>query len=233
MGNNDLIVYEVPDVDTDLEIDFLDATSLDEIEEGIRSIEMASDLLALVQGVAIVKVEREELWRQAGFETLRAYRSSQLERLGMPKQTVSSRRRTAEGFLENRRLLGDMKLTGHVSKLALLSEALRKHDRREVLRHFKTDSFRAFKAWVRPDLIAADLPDVDLSIKDGRISVDGQGVMEFSPDIPPEEKDFVSRVLKAAYKARQGSCQAHVVSVYDNGEARAVDEFLKRYRAGK
>jgi len=37
----------------------------------------------------------------------------------------------------------------------------------------------------------------------------------------------------AAARAWAGQCIPHVVPVYDEGEARAVDNFLKKYRASK
>ena len=52
-------------------------------------------------------------------------------------------------------------------------------------------------------------------------------------ELPAEERDFIAKTLKAAYRARRGDCLAHVVPVYDEGEARAVDNFLKKLRAGK
>lgn len=36
-----------------------------------------------------------------------------------------------------------------------------------------------------------------------------------------------------AYRARTGNLLAHVVAVYDAGEARAVENFLKKRRAGQ
>ena len=46
-----------------------------------------------------------------------------------------------------------------------------------------------------------------------------------------ERLDQVTR--QRAYRARTGNRLAHVVAVYDEGEARAVDNFLKKHRAGK
>lgn len=230
---NDLMVYDVPNLEADLEVDFLDAPELEAMEEGIRKIAATNDLLALVQGVAIVRIEREGLWRQAGFETLHGYRVEQGSRLAMPRSTISNRRRIAEAYLENRKFLGKVDLSGHVQKLIFLPAALSRYERREVLSHFKTDSYRDFKAFAVPTLPRPDLPDVDLSVRDGELMLDGEGLMEFAEELPDEEREFVTRTLKAAYRARRGSCLAHVVPVYDEGEARAVDNFLKKLRAKK
>jgi len=50
-------------------------------------------------------------------------------------------------------------------------------------------------------------------------------------ELPEAERSFIGKLLKAGYKARKGDCIPHVVAVYDDGEARAVDNFLKKHRA--
>lgn len=229
----ELAIYDVPALDADLAIDFLDDDSLEAMEEGVRKIEATSDLLALVQGVAIVRIEREGLWRQGGYDNLRAYRVAQAARLAMPNSTISLRRKIAEAYLDNRRLLARVDLSGRVAKLPFLSRALRVHDRREALAHFKADSYREFKAWATPRPEREALPDADMRIKDGRILLDGEPLMSLEPELPKEERDFIAEVLRAAYRARRGDCLAHVVAVYDPGEARAVENFLKKLRSGK
>lgn len=228
-----LTLYQVPDLAADLELDFLGAQDLETIEEGIRQIQVTSDILALVQGVAIVKVEQESLWRQAGYDNLRAYRIAQLERLGMPKQTVSRRRAVGGAYLTHRKLLGKTPLVGNVEKLRYLDEALRQHERRDVLSHFKRDSLREFVAWIRPREIEAPLPDVDLEVEGDDLLLDGEPSLAFAPGLPASERSFIARTLEAAYRARRGDCLAHVVAVYDRGEAIAVDRFLKELRSQK
>jgi hypothetical protein len=233
MGN-EIESYDVPFEDLDAELDFIGTSDLHEIEEGIHKIEATSDLLALAQGIAIIKIEREELWRQDGYENLRSYRVAQAERLQMPASTVSGRRRVAEGYIDNRKLLAHVPLAGNVRKLALLEDALRLHDRREVLAHFKADSLRAFEEWVSPKKrLLPELPDVELSVKDDEILLDGTPLLSFDDELADEERDFIAKGLRDLYRARRGGCIAHVVPCYDEGEARKVDNDLKKLRAQK
>jgi type IV secretory pathway TrbF-like protein len=58
-------------------------------------------------------------------------------------------------------------------------------------------------------------------------------MLAFEEDLEPEERDFIGKILQAAYRARRGSLVPHVVAVYDQGEARAVDNALKKIREGK
>ena len=229
----DLVPYEVPMGDTDISIDFMDAADLETIEGGLRRLDGGIALLALIQGLGILKIEREGLWMQGGFHTLQGYREAQGKRLGMPRQTISNRRKCAEGFEDNRKLLAKVPLEGNVSKLALLNEALQLHEKKEVLVHFKADSYQEFLSWIRPRRIAPGLPDVDLRIEGDIMLLDGDELLELSGALPDEEKAFVASTLRSAYRARAGNCLAHVVPVYDAGEARWVDTALKKHRAEK
>lgn len=229
----DLVLYDTPEIDADLGVEFIDSPELEVIEDGIRQIQGTTDLLSLIQGVAIVRIEQEGLWRQAGFDTLHAYRIVQNERLGMPRQTVSRRRLVGEGWLDNRKALGKFPLSGHVEKLRLLNQAVALFGKKDAIASFKAMSFREFDEWIRPRVAAPDLPDVDLAIREGQILLDGTALLGFDEDLPEEERDFLGRLLRAGYRARRGANLAHVVGCYDEGEARAVDNFLKKLRASK
>jgi len=232
--NAGVTVYEPPDLgDDELVIDFLDGTDLTQIEEGIRRIQDTNDLLALVQGIAILKIEREGLWMQADFPSLQSYRIEQNKRLGMPRQTVSRRRMGAEGYLDNRKALGAFLLHGHIEKLGLLSRAVSQFGKREAVGHFKKDSYREFAEWVAPKAIAEDLPDVAVKLRADGISIDGEAVLLWPTDYPDPERKWLGSVVERAYKARYGGNLAHIVSVYDEGEARAVDLFLKKHRQAR
>jgi hypothetical protein len=96
---------------------------------------------------------------------------------------------------------------------------------------FWEKSYRDFKAWVRPGLKPPTLPDADIQMKGDKVLLDGKHVMTL--DVEPQERDFLGKLLKAGYQARKGNCLAHVVAVYDEGEARAIDRYLKELRAKK
>jgi hypothetical protein len=232
-GSRELAVYDVPDMDPDVRIDFLDSQDLTEIEDGIKKIEATTDFLGLIQGVAIVRIEREGFWRQAGFANLRAYRVEQAGRLGLPPSTLSNRRTIGTAYLDNKKLLRRVDLRGNVAKLYLLDEALAAHPAKEVIDAIKSMSYREFKKYIRPDLIESDYPDVAFTERDGGFLLDGIEVLHAAAGLSGDEKDFVSDILRAAYKARKGNLIPHVVPVYDKGEARAVDNFLKKYRGQK
>jgi len=92
--------------------------------------------------------------------------------------------------------------------------------------------FSAFRSTVsRPALPAPVVPDVDFAVRGSTVFLDGSECLTFSDALPEQERSFLERLLHDAYQARQGNRLAHVVSVYDRGEAMAVDRFLKAHRA--
>ncbi len=232
------VVYEIPGSDLGiLDLDFLQSNDLDVIESGIRDLNEVSEFVVLAKGIAITKAEREGLYRQAGFSTLREYRQEQFRRLNSPKGTISSWRRIGEGYLDNLQFIQAYRLPirKNIVKFSILTDALRRYDRAEVSKKFVELSFREFSLWVNPASPVYELQDVDLVVdfESGRILLDGIQLMQISDEIPNEERHFVSSLLKDGYRARRGNCIAHVVAVYDDGEARAVDNFIRARREKK
>ena len=232
-AGTDLVQYEIPDLQDDLELDFIDSDNLEELEEGIQKIGLASDLLALVQGVAILKVENHGLWRQAGFDNLRAYRIAQSDRLKIPRSTLSTRRGIAQAWLDNRKALGNVDLSGHVQKLVFLPEAIENYGRREAISHFKNDTFREFKAWVRPREEEEVLPDVDIQVHEDKIVLEGKGILEFSAKVPAKEREFVADVLRAAYRERKGNLHPYVIGLYEASQGKILERLWRDYLKGK
>lgn len=135
-----------------------------------------------------------------------------------------------------RKHLGKKDLSGHASKLRYLDIALERHgDRKLVLERFWRMGRHEFEAWARgPRLLSeGGLPDVDCRILDGELLLDGEPVLALEEGLDEGERDFIASTLQAAYRARAGQCLAHVVAVYDQGEARAVDRFLKERRGAR
>jgi len=228
------VFYPLPKMSVNIDAEFLYSDNLETVETGAKSIGKSSDILSLILGLAIIRIERDGLWRQAGFDNLRSYRVAQHGRLNMPKSSISTKRRVAEAWLAHKRLLSRVPIDGHVSKLVFLNEAMRLHqDHRLVLDHFKKDSYDAFRLWARPDLKRPELPAVAALITDSGITIDGRPVLQWPDDFPENERAWLGRILERSYAARAGGNVAHVVPVYDDGEARAVDNFLKKLRSSK
>lgn len=229
----ELVKYGVPTVFDDFDVSFVGSMVLDNLENGIRELSRATDLLALVQGVAIVKVEQEKLWMQAGFPNLRAYRIAQAERLDMPRTTISLRRQTAEGYLAYQKELAGVDLNRKVSYLQYLSAAVERHGTKKAVEALQSMTFREFAAWASPAALEEPgLEDVEFSFRKGDIVIEGRTVGKLSEEIPPEEKDFIAYLLRSGYKARKGGASPYVVPVRSDEERKAVDGVIKKLRKG-
>jgi len=225
--------FELPALSGGADMDFIQSDDLAQIEEGIRAIDQTTGMLKIVQGLAILKAE--SLWEQSGVSSLHGYRKVANTRYGMSRASISNLRKMAYAWLDNVRMLRGLDLSGKASHLLYLDDAIKQHgNKRIVLDHFKSLSARDFAAWARGPVESREaLPDVDVSIRAGVVALDGRPLMALNDDLPDDERDFLARTIKAAYRARRGDCIAHVIAVYDDGEARAVDNFLKKLRASR
>lgn len=229
-------VYQVPYIpdEFDFDISILDSEKLEEIETGISKLNTGIDILALVQALAILKIEREALFIQAGFKTSAQYFREADARLNMPRQTISQRRQTGESYLRFRKKLSRFNLSGHVSKLRYLPRAVEMHGEPEALQHFKEDTARVFIAYASPEReYDDDLPQIDVEIDRGNVLIDGRPVVTVAASVDENEKSFVVDLLHDAYQARKGGLLPWIVPVYDKGEGRVIDNFLKKYRSSK
>ena len=226
-------LYEPPELSEDVAAEFLESSSLEDIEAGIQKVERASDLLSLIRGLGIIKIEREGLWQQAGYRSLWEYQRVQAQRLGIPGTTITASRRIAEAWIDHRKYLEPIPLQGNVAKLRFFNAALKLHsDRRLVLKHYREDSFRDFVRFSRP-APKEEVVDVSASVRAGVLYIDDRPVASVATDLAEDERDFLTGIIRRAYSARKGNLLPHVVAVYDQGEARAVDSFLKKYRASR
>lgn len=231
---HELILYDVPQIgENEIDQAFIDEDNLGKIENGIRKVQGMGDFLTILQGVAILKIEREGLWRQGGYDSLKAYRAVQGERLGMSPATISDRRKIGDAWLTHKKLLGRIKLEGHASKLVFLENALSLHgDPKLVLEHLRTDSYRAFKEFSTPKKKKSKkaLPSGEIRVRGDTVTMGGSPIVVFPEEVSEETRERVVELLRDAGKAWAGNCLAHVSPVYDEGEARRLDNALKDIR---
>lgn len=121
---------------------------LQELEQGLLEMRKVMDQIVLAFGLTVLRIEEEGLWQQSGAPNLRAYRIKHLERLNIPKQTISTRRRIARGYMENKKALEGIDLTDNLSKLIHFSRAVSKHGKYETLKHFQEDTLAEWEKFV-------------------------------------------------------------------------------------
>ena len=60
--------------------------------------------------------------------------------------------------------------------------------------------------------------------------VDGKNILRFDPDLEERTKVELTDYLKQIYAIRSTGNQPHIFNLYDEQEAKAVEQFLKKRR---
>ena len=128
--------------------EFGKSDDLVDLEKGLLEMEKVMDQIVLAYGLTILRIEEEGLWKQSKAPNLWTYQINHLQELGIPKQTISNRRRIARGYMANKDLLEGVDLRDRLSKLIHLSKAIEKYGKEDAMKHFLSDSWREWTAYV-------------------------------------------------------------------------------------
>jgi hypothetical protein len=127
---------------------FGSSDDLRELEDGLVDLEHAYNQIALAFGLTILRIEEGGLWKQSGLNNLREYRMQNLAKLGIPKQTISTRRSIARGYMDNKDILEGVSLSGRLSKLIRLSKARKIYGDETAMQHFLNDPWAEWNSFV-------------------------------------------------------------------------------------
>jgi hypothetical protein len=137
------------------DLDYLNSSNLEEIEECIRRawITFGSSILAI--GTALERIRENGLWQQARTPEGRRCASFseylKLERVGLPKSSASEYMKICRLYNKHRHALqkaGFREETG-LRKLLFLEKALSVMDGKVVYERLASESYRDFRAFVR------------------------------------------------------------------------------------
>jgi hypothetical protein len=76
-------------------------------------------------------------------------------------------------------------------------------------------------------------PKIRIRIDGGRILIDGQNILNIPDTVPEKVRESVTRDLAETFRIRASGNEPFIVETYGRGEQRAIDNFLKKHRAGK
>ena len=221
-------------------LDFVYSDKLEEIEAGIKETIRGQNMANLAICLAFAKIDGEALYAQAGYKSYLQYLDQAEDRLDMSRKTMSDYKRMGETYLKYKVKLqrGGFKEEGHLHKLRYLEQALKIHASGKVFQRIAHDTFRQFREYAgglseRSDTEPAlqYMPDIQITAK--RIMVDGKNILNFSRDLDEKIKDELTDYLKQIYEVRATGNQPYVFSLYDENEARAVENYLRRHRRKK
>jgi len=207
-------------------------TSLSVIANGMRS-------SLLLIGLGFLIIDREGLYRKAGCRSYLEYSQRLFEKLEISNQAMSDAKIIMATYIDHYKDLSkvNFKLTRNAHKLKYLDEALRNHDSTdEAYSRAANDTFREFVDWARRPLnaaIAPPEPRISIKIEGGKILVDGQNILNIPDAVPEKVKEDVARYLAETFRIRASGNEPFIVETYGRGEQRAIDNFLKKFRARK
>ncbi len=218
---------------------FLTSDDLEVVENGIKDTVNAVDRAILAICLAVYKIQDEGLYKQAGFEFYLDYFENAEGRLNLPAATVSNYRHIGEVYTKHRHQLraAGFNEQGSAHKLRYLDEALKNHPEDEVWNHVVSDSLRTFRVWAENESSIVnggqESNPVKVEVTGTGILVNGVNVLNVPKELPAEERDKLKKRLKEVYRIEAAGNLPYIVETQSPGEQRAIDNFLKKFRAGK
>lgn len=225
----------IDQISKEYSLDFLYSDNLEEIENGIKQAYLGVEASILVIALAIVKIEREALYIQAGYTSLTDYLNNSELRLKMPKQTVTTYKRIGEAYLKYKNELQKYGFieTGNLNKLRYLEAALEKHeDKNAVFKMLNTATFREFLEFAKAEPQQEKyIPRTEINGSD--ILIDGVKAISIPETLDENLRQEIQNLIIEFFRIKKSGNIPYLVETYDKGEQNAINNFLKRYRSKK
>jgi hypothetical protein len=176
----------------------------------------------LLIGLTCLIVERENIYKKAGYHSYIEYSQTLLEKLEMSNQSLSDAKIIMGAYIDHYRGLQKYKfrLERNARKLRYIDEAISNHnDVDEVYKRAANSTYREFVDRARfsgKKTLPPPMPKV--SIKNGRIVVDGRKY----EDLPDALKKTIEQDFTGIYEIRAGGNEPVITPVYDQREARTL-----------
>ena len=221
----------------DTVFDALKSKDIDKIETSMVALANSLRTNVLLIGLTCLVIERERIYKKAGYNSYLEYSQTLFEKLEMSNQSLSEAKIIMGAFIDHYKGLQkyNFRLERNAHKLKFIDEAISNHSNLdEVYNRAANSTFREFVDWARitkKKELPPPMPKV--RIKNGRIVVNGKKYEDLSPVLQKTiEQDFVD-----IYAIRSEGNEPVVVSAYDPQEARTlrkrIDTLLKQIRVKK
>jgi hypothetical protein len=210
---------------------------LDQIESALKNLSVSRTTASYLIGIGALIIEREKLYRKAGYRSYIEYARHLLEDIDIPVSTLSDDKIIMERWIDYYEPLtaAGFKLEGNASKLRYLEIALQNHDGEDVFKRISRDSARTFIAWAQRKTLAEHKPGpetrVDAKTEGGKLFIDGKNILNFPKNLPESVRDMVKADLEKTFSIREGGNEPFIIGTYGRGEQAAIENFLKQYRA--
>jgi hypothetical protein len=231
--------YDQPDSIADKVFSALRAGNLEQIETSLTVVANNMRANILLIGLSCLIIEREGIYIEAGYRSYLEYSGRLFEKLEIAPQTLSDAKNIMAAYIDHYKglLKNGFKLGRNAHKLRYLEEAIENHGSAEkAYKKVSTATFREFVEWARKPRQTTPRslePKIKIKIDGGRILIDGKNILNMPDDVPEKVKECVARDLSETFRIRAVGNEPFIVETYDQGEQRAIDIFLKKYRSGK
>jgi hypothetical protein len=209
------------------------------IEDALKNLAVSRTTASYLIGIGALIIEREKLYRAAGYRSYLEYTQHLLEDLDIPVSTLSDDKIIMEKFIDFHKSLTNVGfiLEGNASKLRYLETALENHDEEEVFNRIAHDTLRSFITWAQRPALIEHKPEpetrIDVKIEGDKLLIGGKNILNFPKNVSPKIRELVSGDLEKTFSIREGGNEPYIIDTYGRGEQIAIDNFLKQYRAKK
>jgi hypothetical protein len=214
--------------------DALKSKDIDKIESSMVTLANSVRTNLLLIGLTCLIVERENIYKKAGYHSYIEYSQTLFDKLQMSNQTLSDAKIIMGAYIDHYKGLAKhgFRLERNAHKLKYIDEAISNHsDLEEVYNRAANATFREFVDWARISKKKGLPPPMPrVKIKDGRITVDGKKY----EDLPDNMKKTIEEDIGGIFAIRSEGSEPVVTAAYDRREARAlrkrIDTLLKQLR---
>jgi hypothetical protein len=225
------------DVLADEIFEALKSKDIEKIETSMVTLANSIRTNVLLIGLTCLIVERENIYRKAGYHSYIEYSQTLFEKLQMSNQSLSDAKIIMGAYIDHHKGLQkyNFRLERNAHKLRYIDEAISNHsDLEEVYNRASNSTYREFVDWARfsrKKSLPPPMPKV--KIRNGRIVVDGKKY----EDLPDVLKKTIEQDFTDIYAIRAEGNEPVVISTYDQREARAllkgIDTLLKQMRKNR
>lgn len=220
--------------------DALCGGDIKEIEKTIFNIYQSITTQTFLIGMCAHIIEKEKLYKKAGYNSYLEYSQHLFEDLNIPTATLSDAKIIMEHYVGYYKelLRAGFTIERNANKLRFLELALENHrNKDDVFERIANNTFREFKIWAQqPDGYKKAAPEeiiVRVKIDGDKLFVDGINILKFDKALSNKLREAVAADLRETFKARKSGNLPYIVETYDKGEQRAIENFLKKFRAGR
>lgn len=213
-------------------------TDLQEVEYKIRYLNDMASKCWLISAIALYALIYDKgLYQQSGL-AWNDYLKESKSRLNMDSRDIAESLASARFFMKHHKELERAKWNpvGSARKLARAELAVELSGSvKETIQHLAHDTWAEFNEWYSSFKEIKQLPQSDklrddIVIKNGKVFVDGNQIVDVNKNLPQKEQDYIKEYLATAYNILKQGYEPAIIAVYDKKEAKRLERLRDKDR---